>query len=194
VDEWGVWDRMDPDEEKKYGRLFQQITMRGAVAAAMASTCSTGRRTASSCRTSRRMVNVLHSLLLTDEDKCVRTTTYYTYELMKGHRGKQSVKVETGDASPLGLSVSASKAGGEAVVTFANPRHDTGQNVTCGFTGGVAGSASAQVLHHADLNAFNGFLNPDAVVPKGLAVTVERGGLKMALPPLSVATVTVKLA
>ena len=35
LDEWGVWDRMEPDEEKKYGRLFQQITMRSAVAAAL---------------------------------------------------------------------------------------------------------------------------------------------------------------
>ena len=33
VDEWGVWDRMIPEEEKKYGRLWQQITMRSAVAA-----------------------------------------------------------------------------------------------------------------------------------------------------------------
>ena len=35
VDEWGVWDRMVPEEEKRYGRLWQQITMRSAAAAAL---------------------------------------------------------------------------------------------------------------------------------------------------------------
>jgi len=35
VDEWGVWDRMIPEEERRYGRLWQQITMRSAVAAAL---------------------------------------------------------------------------------------------------------------------------------------------------------------
>ncbi|MFZ8321290.1 alpha-L-arabinofuranosidase C-terminal domain-containing protein, partial [Staphylococcus aureus] len=35
IDEWGVWDRIQPDDEKRYGKLFQQITMRSAVAAAM---------------------------------------------------------------------------------------------------------------------------------------------------------------
>ena len=49
-----------------------------------------------------QIVNVLHSLLLTDEDKCIRTSTYYAFEMLKAHRGKQAVKVETGDSSPLG--------------------------------------------------------------------------------------------
>jgi len=31
----GVWDRWNPEEEKRYGRLFQQITMRSAVAGAL---------------------------------------------------------------------------------------------------------------------------------------------------------------
>jgi hypothetical protein len=35
LDEWGVWDRMVPEEQTRYGRLFQQITMRSAVAAAL---------------------------------------------------------------------------------------------------------------------------------------------------------------
>ena len=35
VDEWGVWDRMIPEEEKLYGRLWMQSTIRSAVAGAM---------------------------------------------------------------------------------------------------------------------------------------------------------------
>jgi alpha-N-arabinofuranosidase len=194
VDEWGVWDRMDPAEEKRYGRLFQQITMRGAVAAAMGLNVFQRQADKVIMANIAQMVNVLHSLLLADGDKCVRTTTYYTYELMKPHRGKKAVKVETGDGSPLGLSVSASKEGKELVVTFANPKPDGGMSVTCSLAGGSATGASARVLHHEDLNACNGFDRADVVTPKGLQVTASGSSVRLELPPLSVATAVVRLA
>ena len=135
MDEWGVWDRMAPEEEKKYGRLFQQITMRGAVAAAMG--LNVFHRQADKLMMSNiaQMVNVLHALLLTDEDKCVRTTTYYAYELMKAHRGKTSVKTETG-AAGAGLSVSASRKDKDLTITLVNPKPDVTLNVNCSLAGG----------------------------------------------------------
>ena len=35
LDEWGVWDRIPPDDEKRYGKLWQQSTIRSAVAAGL---------------------------------------------------------------------------------------------------------------------------------------------------------------
>src|SRR6266702_899239 len=67
---------MDPAEEKKYGRLFQQITMRGAVAAALGLNIAHRQAGKLVMTNIEQMVNVLHALLLTEEDKCVRTTTY----------------------------------------------------------------------------------------------------------------------
>ena len=87
LDEWGVWDRMDPEEEKKYGRLFQQITIRSAVAAALGLNVIHRQAGKLVMTNIAQIVNVLHALLLTDEDKCVRTTTYYVYELTKAHLG-----------------------------------------------------------------------------------------------------------
>ena len=194
VDEWGVWDRMDPAEEKRYGRLFQQITMRDAVAAAMGLNVFQRQADKVIMANIAQMVNVLHSLLLTDGDKCVRTTTYYTYELMKPHRGKKAVKVETGDAWPLGLSVSASKGTQELVVTFANPKPDSGVSVNCALAGGSAAGATARVIHHPDLNACNGFSQPDAVTPKGIEASAQGSSLRLELPPLSVVTTVVRLA
>jgi alpha-L-arabinofuranosidase len=194
VDEWGVWDRMIPAEEKKYGRLFQQITMRSAVAAAMGLNVFHRQADKVVMANIAQMVNVLHSLLLTEDEKTVRTTTYYTYELMKAHRGKASVKTATGDSSPLGLSVSASKQGKELVITLANPRTDGGMSVTCSLAGGAAASGAARVIHHNDINAFNGFEHPDAVVPQGLAVGVQGSSVRIELPPLAVATAVIRLA
>ena len=39
VDEWGIWDRMVPEEEKKYGKLWQQIPIRCGVGAAPGHQC-----------------------------------------------------------------------------------------------------------------------------------------------------------
>ena len=103
MDEWGVWDRMVPDEEKRYGRLWQQITMRSAVAAALGLNVFHRQADKLVMCNIAQMVNVLHAILLTEEDKCVRTSTYYAFELAKPHRGKTSVKTEPAQAIRWGF-------------------------------------------------------------------------------------------
>jgi alpha-N-arabinofuranosidase len=193
VDEWGVWDLMSPEEEKKYGRLWQQITMRCAIAAALG--LNVFHRQAGKlvmCNIAQ-IVNVLHSLLLAHEDKCVRTTTYYAFDLLKPHRGKNAVKLENDDTSPAGLSLSASRQNDQLVITLVNPKHDAGMNVNCAVVGKKAVSATARMLHHQDFNACNTFDAPDTVVPRSLQATVSGSGVRIDLPPLSIATVTTRL-
>lgn len=197
VDEWGVWDRIPREDEKKFGALYQQSTMRSAVAAALG--LNVFNRQADKlwgCNIAQ-MVNVLQSMLLTDgpEGKnCVRTTSYHAFALFKPHRGNTSVAVETDDNAPVGLSVSASKKGSDVIVTLVNATSDTDMNIDCELRASGAKSATAQLLHDADLNAFNGFDNPDRVVPRSTPAAVDGGRLKLDLPRLSVATVTVKTA
>jgi len=140
-----------------------------------------------------QIVNVLHSLLLTEGDKCVRTSTYYVYELLKPHRGKTAVRVENPDTDPLGLSVSASRQGGQMVLTFVNPRHNETMQVECSIAGASAKGGSARVIHHQDWNACNTFESPGVIVPKALAAGVSGSTVKLELPPLAVATATVNV-
>jgi alpha-N-arabinofuranosidase len=142
-----------------------------------------------------QMVNVLQSLILTDGpegERCVRTTTYHAFSLFKPHRGKTAVKVETQDAAPLGLSVSASKDPANMVITFVNPKADTDLEIECTLRGAMARGATAQILHDADLNAFNSFDAPDRVVPRPHPVKAEGSRVQLDLPRLSVATITVQ--
>ena len=118
VDEWGVWDAMIPAEEKRYGRLWQQITMRSAVAAALGLNVFHRQADKLVMCNIAQLVNVLHSLLLTEDDKCIRTTTYHAFDLMKAHRGNKALRVEQPDPAPLGLSVSASRQDRDLTVTF----------------------------------------------------------------------------
>ncbi len=194
IDEWGVWDRMVPEEEKQHGRLWQQITMRTAVAAALGLNVFQRQADKLVMCNIAQMVNVLHSLLLTDGDRCVRTPTYYVFELMKPHRSKTAIRVDTQDSSPLGLSVCASRQAKELVLTCVNPKHDVAIGVNCSLSGSTAVGGKAQILHDEDLNAYNSFDNPDRIVPREHSLSVDGSSIRMDLPPLSVATAVVPLA
>jgi alpha-N-arabinofuranosidase len=194
VDEWGIWDRMVPEEEQKYGRLWQQITMRCAVGAALGLNIFHRHAEKLVMANIAQTVNVLHAVLLTEEDKCVRTPAYYAHDLLKPHRSKTSLRVENPDeGAPNGLSISASRQGGELVITLVNPRPDTPMNVQCSLGGKPASSATARALYHSDLNACNTFQAPDQVVPRDHTATVGGSGLQVALPPLSVVTVVARV-
>jgi len=195
LDEWGVWDQIPKEDEKKYGALWQQSTMRSAIAAGLGLNLFNRQADKLYMCNIAQIVNVLQSLLLTDgpEGKnCVRTTTYHAFALFKAHRSNTAVKVQTDDSGPVGLSVSASKRNGELVVSLVNPHPDTDMDVDCALRGVTGKSASALILQSPDLNAYNGFDSPDRVVPRPHPVVVEGGRLRIELPRLSVATVTVR--
>jgi len=196
LDEWGVWDRIPESDERRYGKLWQQSTMRGALAAGLG--LNSFNRLADKlymCNIAQ-IVNVLQSLLITEgaqSEKCVRTTSYYAFALFKGHRSKTSLHVDTQDQSPLGLSSSASRGGDEMVLSFVNPRSDLDLRVHCSLAGALATEGTAEILHSADLNACNSFLKPDTVVLQKHAVKVDGSKIQLDMPRLSVATVTLRL-
>ncbi len=197
VDEWGVWDRIPPADEKAYGKLWQQSTLRSAVAAGLGLNIFNRHADKLLMCNLAQMVNVLQALLLTDGpegERCIRTTTYHAFALFKPHRGRTAVKVETQDASPLPLSVSASRDPTSLVITFVNPRADADLDLDCTLRGSTARSASAQILHDADWNACNTFEAPDRVAPRNHPVQVEGTRLHLELPRLALATVTLQLA
>ena len=192
VDEWGVWDRMIPEQEKNYGRLWQQSTMRSAVGAALGLNIFNRQADKLFMCNIAQMVNVLQSLLLTDGSEgrhCIRTTTYYAFMLFKPHRSKTAVRVETEDSSPLGLSASASKDDREMIISLVNPRYDLDMNVNCRIEDARLRQATAQILHDADYNACNTFDHPDRITLKDHPVHVTTAELQLDLPRLSVVTI-----
>lgn len=194
VDEWGVWDRIAKEDEARFGRLFQQLPMRSAIAASLGLNVFHRQADKLVMCNIAQIVNVLHSLLLIDGPKCVRTTTYWVFDLMKVHRGNDSLKVEASDASPLGLSLSASRRGGTLAVTFVNPKHATTMDVSCDIIGANPNSAEARILHHSDVNAANDWQHPDRIIPQAHKIEIAKSQLKLALPPMSVMTAVMKLA
>ncbi len=198
LDEWGVWDRIPAEDEKRYGKLWMQSTMRSGVAAGLGLNIFNRQADKLIMCNIAQIVNVLQSLLLTDGpegERCVRTTTYYAFSLFKPHRGNTAVKVETQDSTnPLGLSASATKKNGQLVISVVNPRADADWQIDATLRGVSAKSATAQILHDADLNAYNSFEQPDRLTPKPHPVRADGARVMLDLPRLSVATVTVQTA
>jgi alpha-N-arabinofuranosidase len=195
LDEWGVWDRILPEDERRNGKLWQQSTMRSAIAAGLGLNIFNRQADKLFMCNIAQMVNVLQSLLLTDGldgTHCVRTSTYHAFVLFKPHRSKTAVRVEPQSATPLDLSVSASKNNGELVISFVNPRHDADLNVDCHLQGSTAKDATALILHDSDWNAYNSFEAPNRLIPQSHPVHVEGSRFQLGLPRLSVATVIVK--
>ncbi len=197
LDEWGVWDKIPEEDEKKYGKLWQQSTMRSAVAAGLGLNIFNRQADKLYMCNIAQIVNVLQSLLLTDgpEGKnCVRTTTYHAFALFKPHRTKTAVKLDLDDSSPLAVSASASKSDHELVLTFVNPQSDNEVQVDGTLHGWTAKEGSAQLLHHPDLNAYNSFDAPNRVVPQSQKLKVDGSRFQFDLPRLSVATLTLPAA
>ena len=161
LDEWGVWDRIPRSDEERYGRLWQQATMRSAVGAALGLDIFNRQAEKLYMCNIAQMVNVLQSVLLTDGPEgrnCVRTANYWAFMLYKPHRSKTAVKVEYDGyklpvlpaggrggrgmqpqpEAPPELSLSASRQGAEMVVSLVNPRHDTDMDVDCELRGVTA--------------------------------------------------------
>jgi alpha-N-arabinofuranosidase len=195
VDEWGVWDRMIREEEKRLGALWQQNTIRSAVAAAMG--LNVFHRQAGNlvmCNIAQ-IVNVLHSMVLTDGIKALRTPSYWAFMLQKPHRGQTAVRIENSDASALAVSVSASRKEKALVLTCVNPVHDMQVRLECRLAGANAAAAgSARILHNTDFNACNTFEAPDRIVPADHKIAVEPSRVSIELPPMSIVTATVRLA
>ena len=95
LDEWGVWDRMTGEEQTQYGQLWQQSTMRSAVAAGLGLNIFNRQADKLYMCNIAQIVNVLQSLLLTDGptgQNCVKTPTCHAFALFEMHRSKTAVE------------------------------------------------------------------------------------------------------
>jgi alpha-L-arabinofuranosidase len=67
-------------------------------------------------------------------------------------------------------------------------------DVDCALRGATARQGRAQILHDSNINAFNSFDQPNRITVKPHEVAVEGGRVRLALPAMSIATVTLQVA
>ena len=139
LDEWGTWFDEEPGTVR--GHLYQQNTMRDAMVAALSLNVFNKYGDRLKMANLAQIVNVLQSIILTNEEKMILTPTYHVFDMYKVHMDADYIPMELtcdtikvggkGDRALPMLSASASKdANGKIHITMANVDTDNEQTVT----------------------------------------------------------------
>jgi alpha-L-arabinofuranosidase len=200
LDEWGAW--WDEEPGTINGHLFQQNTMRDAFVAALTLNVFNKYTDRLKMTNIAQIVNVLQSMILTNGPKMLLTPTYHVFEMYKVHQDATYLPMDLmcdkakvkGDREIPMLSASASKdANGKIHITLANVDIDNVQNVSLDLQGEKISGVSGRILTSASINDHNTFEKPEYVKPAEFkGATVEKGQLKIALPPMSIVVLEVK--
>jgi alpha-L-arabinofuranosidase len=194
VDEWGTWDRSEPEVEKEHGLFWQQNTVRDAVAAALGLNIFHRHADKLGMCNIAQIANVLQASLLTSGPACVCTPTYHAFMLMKDHRGRMAVRVESALSPSQELSASASRDDATLMVTCANPDPERHRLVDLRITGATPRTVRGSCIADSDLNACNTFEQPHRIEPRSFPVAFSAESLPLTLPPLSVVHLQIGLA
>ena len=168
IDEWGTWYDAEPGTNP--GFLYQQSTLRDAVAAAINLNIFHKHCDHVTMTNIAQMVNVLQSVILTNEELMLLTPTYHVFDMYKVHQGAVMVPLELevpdyvfgASALPV-LSASASRdAEGRVHLSLVNldPHREIRVTVPHAFS-----AISGAVLTAPMINAMNTFSSPNAVTP-----------------------------
>jgi alpha-N-arabinofuranosidase len=205
VDEWGAWYKKGSEVHPTH-LLGQQSTMRDALLAGL--TLDTFNRHADKVAMANcaQLVNCLHALFLTHEDKFVLTPTYHVFEMFVPHMGATAVRAlfsapevrytrADKPAEFWGLAGSASVNGKQLTLTVTNPHMTEAREAEIAVRGARVASGRARVLAERDVHAHNSFANPREVEPRDEAVNTGGGGAFVyRFAPASVTRLSLTLA
>ncbi len=193
VDEWGCW--YDVEKGTNPGFLYQQNTMRDAIAAACNLNIFNNHSDRVIMANLAQAVNVLQALLLTEGGKLVRTPTYHVFDMWKEHQGGENVycfcenEAVGAEKVPM-ISASASVKGGEMTVTAANCSLEEDAELVCEISGFEGKRVSARILT-GEVHTCNDFDEPERVVPAVHEASFDGSVLRSVIPPCSAVVFTV---
>lgn len=210
VDEWGAWHKQDADMPPGYLYAYAG-TLRDALISAINLDIFQRHADKVVMANPAQLVNTIHSLFHTYEDKFVLTPNYHVFEMYMPHAGATAVRTEfispkvgftrldaqrkEVPASLWGLGGSASINGKSVTLTAVNPDAKNAKETEVNIGGARIVLANARVLSSTDIRAKNSFQNPNGLVPRDENVTVASGGrLVYKFAPASVTRLSLKIA
>lgn len=189
IGEWGCWHKVE--EGTNPGFLYQQNTMRDAIVAAIELNVFNRHSDRVVMANLAQAVNVLQSVILTEDDKMIKTPTYHVFDLFKTHQNNEAVYCYTqnenmseGKNAPM-ISVSASVNEKSMTVTAANCSLAEETAVECSIFGFKASSVSCRILTN-EAHSYNDFDCPDRVSITEHTAVIKDNVLKLNIPPCAV--------
>jgi alpha-N-arabinofuranosidase len=199
VDEWGGWYDVEPGTNPAF--LYQQNSMRDAMIAG--STLNIFNNHCDRVRMANlaQCVNVLQSVILTNEEKMILTPTYHVMEMYNVHQNALMLPltVTSSDYSFGGkkikaISASASKDKTGAVhISLVNIDARQSQVVSVELGDITARSVTGRILHSGSLQDHNSFDDPQKIKPAVFNdATLSGNKLSVKMPPFSVVVLELK--
>lgn len=213
VDEWGTW--WDVEDGTNPGHLYQQNAMRDAFVAALS--LNVFHKHAKRVRMANiaQVVNVLQSMILTDQEgtgHMVLTPTYHVFKMYKGFQDAVSlpVSVESKTMSVrrdynrefseknscefnLVNSSAARKADGTLVISLVNASLDNAEEVSVNLGDVKVKSVKGEILSASKITDYNDFSHPNDVHTKPFTgAKINKAGLTVKLPAMSIVVLEVK--
>jgi alpha-L-arabinofuranosidase len=193
VDEWGTWFAVEPGTNPAF--LYQQNTMRDAVAAASNLNIFNNHCDRVRMANIAQMINVLQAMILTKDDKMILTPTYYVFEMYKVHQNaillpldlKTSYYVFHGDSIPAVNGSASMSSQGVIHISLCNINPESNENISVIMDNFKNQKVIARILTSDKMNALNSFENPDNVVPSEFSgFKFTDNSLEINMPPKSV--------
>ena len=198
VDEWGLW--ATPDKGTNFMFMRQHGSLRDAIVAAL--NLNMFARHADRVRMANiaQMANVIHSLILTEQEKLVLTPTYYVYKMYVPFQDARLLPVDLGLLGQYKVSditlpridgIAARAKNGSVFLALTNLDANETADLAVSVEGLSARSARGEVLTAPAVDAGNVFGEPNTVLPKPVSFKSSGGRLVLRLPPKSVMVVQV---
>lgn len=195
VDERGTWHAVEDGTNP--GFLFQQNTLRDAMAAAL--TFDVFHRYADRIRMANiaQTVNVLQAMVLTEGEKTVLTATYHVFDMYQVHQDATALPPDLhcgeyacGQDAIAALSATASRdEAGRVHLCVTNVDPNNGAEVSCEIRGMDVPAATGTILTADEMTAHNGFGRGEGqrVRPEAFGeVTLAGSTLTIAMPAKSI--------
>ena len=199
VDEWGDWFDVEPGTNP--GFLYQQNTMRDALVAAVSLNIFNRHCDRVKMACIAQMVNVLQSVILTEDERMLLTPTYHVFHMYRGHQGAELVEsslsvegtvgVEGYEVPALQESVSV-REDGTVLVTLANLSVREAYPVELMLTEKKPETVKAAILT-GKMQAHNTFEEPDQVKEEEFQdVALTERGVNFTIPACSVVSLEIR--
>jgi alpha-L-arabinofuranosidase len=199
VDEWGGW--YDVEKGTNPGFLYQQNTIRDAMIAGV--TLNVFNNHADRVRVANlaQVINVLQSVILTNEEKMILTPTYHVMEMYNVHQDAKLLPITItsndyilGNEKIPAISASASvDAKGVTHISLVNIDSKNSQSVSINTFGSVYKSVTGRILTSSTLQDHNSFEVPDKIRPAEFQdAQLKDNSLNVKLPPFSVVVLELK--
>jgi alpha-N-arabinofuranosidase len=198
VDEWGAWHAVEPGTNP--GFLYQQNSLRDALVAGITLNIFNQHCDRVKMANIAQTVNVLQSMILTENEKMLLTPTYHVFEMYTVHQDATLLPSELTCADYAldtdkipGLSASASRdKAGQVHVTLCNLNPNAAADLDCKLEGMKPSRVAGRVLTAPEMQAHNTFNQPDSVHPMGFTDFKQSdGGFSVRLPAKSVIVLSI---